>query len=78
MNHERLRWRYRVLRVEPPVATEDLDAQGTDGWELVAAVPEPASASVSLVFKRPAPGFRERITLDQRASVTGEHEDGTP
>lgn len=80
MSGQPSRWRYHVLRTDSPVTVDDLDALGADGWELVAAVPNPDEPTFSLIFKRPAPGFRERITLDQRAAVTGEHEheDGTP
>jgi hypothetical protein len=65
------RWRYHVLRSEGPIDAEHLDALGNKGWELVAAVPDADSGTVSLIFKRPAPDFRTQITLDQRAAVAG-------
>lgn len=75
MNDQRLRWQYHVLRAEPPFSTQELDALGEEGWELVAATADPGTPKVSLIFKRPAPGFRARITLDQRAAVTGSGEE---
>ncbi len=42
----------------------DLAVLGRDGWELAGVGP-----TGTLYFKRPAPDFRERITLDQRADV---------
>jgi len=42
----------------------DLAPLGRDGWELAAVGP-----TGTLYFKRPAPDFRERITLDQRTDV---------
>ena len=69
------RWSYHVLRPEGAIDTVQLDALGADGWELVAAVPDRDTGTTSLVFKRPAPDFRARVTLDQRAAVTGSAED---
>ncbi len=69
------RWSYHVLRPEGAIDTDQLDALGADGWELVAAVPDRDTGTPSLVFKRPAPDFRARITLDQRAAVMGSAED---
>ena len=69
------RWTYHVLRAEGPIDSDRLDALGNEGWELVAAVPDRDSGMTNLVFKRPVPDFRSRITLDQRASVVGSAED---
>ncbi|MDQ3539520.1 MAG: DUF4177 domain-containing protein [Chloroflexota bacterium] len=69
------RWTYHVLRPKGSLDTDQLDALGADGWELVSAVPDRDTGTPSLVFKRPAPDFRARITLDQRAAVTGSAED---
>ncbi len=71
MSHQRLHWEYHILRTEPPISVPELDSLGEDGWELVTATGDPGSPKVSLIFKRPAPDFRARITLDQRAAVTG-------
>jgi len=58
------RWEYRVEPGELAGDVRRLNAIGNEGWELVAALPEGR-----LIFKRPAPNLRERITLDQRAAV---------
>ena len=63
------RWTYRVEVVER-VRVDALNAIGADGWELVAVTPFGEDRR-ELIFKRPAPDFRTRITLDQRAEVTG-------
>ena len=61
MHGEKQTWEY--LRHDPTHAEDyDLDTLGSQGWELV-------SAADGLVFKRPAPNFRERVTLDQRRAV---------
>jgi len=65
------RWAYHVLRADGPIETDQLDALGNEGWELVTAVPDRDSIAMILFFKRPAVDFRTRITLDQRASATG-------
>lgn len=72
------RWTYHVLRAKGAIDTDRLDALGDQGWELVAAVPDRDSDTTNLIFKRPAPGFRDRITLDQRASATEPAEDMSP
>lgn len=71
------RWTYHVVRPERHIDIDQLDALGDEGWELVAAVPDRDTGTTSLIFKRPAPDFRARITLDQRAAVTGMTEDTT-
>lgn len=71
------RWSYHVLRAEGLIDTAHLDTLGKEGWELVTAVTDPGTGTISLVFKRPAPDFRARITLDQRAAVTESAEDTT-
>lgn len=58
------RWRYNVVEVKPTsiwrsvVDASDLqaelDRQGTQGWELVSALPLPYPVGLRLVFKRPA------------------------
>lgn len=67
-------WTYHVLRVEGPIDASHLNTLGKQAWELVVAVPDPGTGATSLVFKRPAPDFRTRITLDQRAVATGTEE----
>lgn len=64
------RWTYRVEVVERVDAGE-LNRLGAEGWELVAVTPS-GEGRTELVFKRPAPDFRTRITLEQRAEVTGQ------
>ncbi len=63
------RWTYRVKIVER-IDADALNELGADGWELIAATPS-GEGWMELIFKRPAPDFRTRITLDQRAEVTG-------
>ena len=58
------RWEYHVEPNESVLSATRLNALGDASWELVAVHP-----SGRLIFKRPAPGLRERITLDQRAAV---------
>jgi hypothetical protein len=58
------RWEYHI---DTDGARDDvarLNALGNEGWELVTSLPEG-----HLIFKRPAPDLRERITRDQRAAV---------
>ena len=71
-----IRWTYRVEVVEG-VQADALNTIGADGWELVAVTPVGESER-QLIFKRPAPDFRTRITLDQRAEVTGDAGETTP
>jgi len=71
-----IRWRYRV-EVVAQVDADELNGLGAEGWELVAVTPLDQSRS-ELIFKRPAPDFRSRITLDQRAEATGEGRGTTP
>lgn len=58
MHGEKQTWEY--LRLDP--RDTDFNALGSDGWELVTMGDE-------LTFKRPAPGFRERVTIDQKRAV---------
>jgi hypothetical protein len=58
MHGEKRTWEY--LRRDP--ANADLNALGAEGWGLV-------STGSVLIFKRPAPGFRARVTLDQKRAV---------
>jgi hypothetical protein len=58
------RWEYHIEAVGTRTDVSRLNALGAEGWELVVTLPEG-----NLVFKRPAPNLRERITLDQRAAV---------
>lgn len=65
MTKETRRWEYHRLAATPEPTTKALNALGEQGWELTAHT----GTGGAFVFKRPAPGFRERITLDQRARV---------
>jgi hypothetical protein len=56
-------WEYLSI---PEADWERLAELGSDGWDLV-AVGGPPDERV-LYLKRPAPSFRERVTLDQRAA----------
>ncbi len=58
MHGEKRTWEYR--RLDPEDA--DLDILGAEGWELIAA-------GGTLIFKRPAPSFSERVTIDQKRAV---------
>ena len=58
-------WVYRSVAATDPPAI--LDALGSAGWELV-GVAEVDGLS-RLFFKRPAPDFRERVTLEQKRRV---------
>ena len=51
-----------------PAGEADLAALGRDGWELAGV-----GSTGTLYFKRPAPNFRERITLDQRRALERSH-----
>lgn len=64
-------WEYQL---EPTAAldTNRLNELGQQGWELVAVLQESGKA----VFKRPGPDYRERITLEQRAQVERERQEG--
>jgi hypothetical protein len=44
----------------------ELEALGRDGWELVAVVAAGMGRDATFYLKRPAPDFRERVTLDQK------------
>ncbi|MFN8660650.1 MAG: hypothetical protein U0075_02090 [Thermomicrobiales bacterium] len=60
-------WEYMILERWEADRLNDL---GRDGWELVTVAK--ADDGVELYLKRPLPGFREQITLDQRSSYVGE------
>jgi hypothetical protein len=57
-------WEYLSILVSEAGRLADL---GRAGWELVAAAP--AGGETRLYLKRPRPGLRERVTLEQRARV---------
>ena len=59
-----LRWEYLTI---PETERDRLRELGAEGWELVAA--GAGSGEPALYLKRPAPSFRERVTLDQRREV---------
>jgi hypothetical protein len=44
----------------------ELAMLGQQGWELVAVVPAEGESAPVCYFKRPAPDFRDRVTLDQK------------
>lgn len=56
-------WEYLILERSE---ADRLTALGREGWELVAV--SRADDGIELFLKRPLPGFREQITLDQRSS----------
>ena len=60
-------WEYMILERSE---LERLHELGRDGWELVAVTKTDDGAE--LYLKRPLPGFRERITLEQRSSYVEE------
>lgn len=62
-------WEYLILERSE---ADRLNELGRSGWELVAV--SQANDGVELFLKRPLPGFREQITLDQRSSYVGEGE----
>ena len=55
-------WEYHT-QLDPVEA--DLVTLGAAGWELTTIDPRDGR----FFFKRPAPSFRERVTLEQRARV---------
>lgn len=61
MHGEQLGWEY-VQVDQSNASLAELNALGAKGWELV-------SGGDTLIFKRPAPGFRERVTIDQKRAV---------
>jgi hypothetical protein len=60
-------WEYLILERSE---ADRLGELGREGWELVAVTR--ADDGVELFLKRPLPGFREQITLDQRSSYVAE------
>lgn len=72
------RWSYHVERLEGDINPARLDALGQNGWELIAAPPDPETMTTSLVFKRPAEDFRARITVAQRTAVIGSSVEADP
>ncbi|MGE3798515.1 MAG: hypothetical protein AB7G88_11835 [Thermomicrobiales bacterium] len=55
-------WEYRIIdQIDEP----SLNSLGADGWELV------DQSNAGWVLKRPAPDFREQVTLDQRRRYFG-------
>lgn len=55
-------WEYHVEQTDTPLTAEELNDLGLEGWELVASMP----TAGHYIFKRPAAGLRERVTLEQR------------
>lgn len=56
-----LQWEYLVAH-----QGINLNELGSEGWELVGVVMEPERLEPTFYFKRPAPSFRDRVTLDQK------------
>ena len=71
MSGRHQRWEYHIEPWESLPSDSQFAALGNAGWELAAVHP-----SGQLIFKRPAPDLRERITLEQRAAVAADEEDG--
>jgi hypothetical protein len=67
------RWEYHVEHSDEPPSQAHLNELGAQGWELTAALP----TAGHYIFKRVAPGLRERITLEQRDAVEAER-NGNP
>jgi hypothetical protein len=59
-------WEYRRSTNEG-----ELEALGRAGWELVAVVQGKEAGEVVFYLKRPAPDFREEVTLDQKRRYYG-------
>lgn len=57
-------WQHLVL---PANAADQLTELGAEGWQLIGA--GEADGQPVLYLKRRAPGFKERVTLEQRAAV---------
>ena len=49
----------------------ELEALGRDRWELVAVLPSSAEGESVFYLKRPAPTFREQVTLEQKRHYYG-------
>ena len=58
-------WEYHTAVLQPG-NEEQLNRLGSQGWELVAVVPEGKLARPTFYFKRPALNFKERVTLEQK------------
>lgn len=63
--NDRQGWEYHVEQSDTPLTQEHLNELGAKGWELVATLP----TAGHYIFKREAPGLRERITLEQRDAL---------
>lgn len=72
MSSDHERWEYHVEHSDEPLAQQHLNDLGAAGWELVAALP----TAGHYIFKRAAPDFRERVTLDQRDALRADQERG--
>lgn len=60
-------WEYLILERSEASRLNEL---GREGWELVAVAK--ADDGIELFLRRPLPGFREQLTLDQRSSYVRE------
>ena len=49
----------------------ELEVLGREGWELVAVLPSGSGGEGVFYLKRPALGFRERVTMDQKRHYYG-------
>lgn len=65
MSQRNEKWEYRVEHCISPLAEEYLNELGSDGWELVAAMP----TAEHCIFKRIAPDLQDEVALEQREAL---------
>lgn len=65
-------WEYH-LEPAAELTGERLNELGLEGWALVTLGPD----DDQVIFKRPGPDFRERITIAQREQLEASEKDST-